>query len=461
MTSRVPAAALAWLCVLAGARASQAADDATLLRVFLRDGTSLTSYGEFARVADRVVFSIPTASTANPPLQIVNLSADRVDWDRTNRYAESARAARYVATQGENDYVAVSNSVSRALNEATFTQDPLKRLAIVESARQTLAEWPQNHFNYRSADVRQMLSMLDEAIADIRATAGASRFDLTLVTVGEPPPPSEPLLPPPSPIESIDELLVAANLSDLPEDRRALLDAALGRLERDKAALPSAYVAATRTRTRTLLDEDARVARSYQRVIRRSMSQAAARARVADVNGIRKVLESLRRADAALGGKRTDAVAMAIAGVEAQLDLARRLRLARDRWAMRAPTLKKYGTAMADPLGLFRGVQEPLDDIKELAGSTQAALAYVQRQVQRALKAIEAIAPPEEGRAAHALLVSAAYLAENAAKIRREATLNGDIARAWDASSSAAGALMLSAKARTEILSLLRPPELQ
>jgi hypothetical protein len=57
-------------------------------------------------------------------------------------------------------------------------------------------------------------------------------------------------------------------------------------------------------------------------------------------------------------------------------------------------------------------------------------------------------------------LVSAVQLADNAARIRREATLAGDMARAWDASSAAAGALMLGTKARTDILALLRPPQL-
>ena len=115
---------------------------------------------------------------------------------------------------------------------------------------------------------------------------------------------------------------------------------------------------------------------------------------------------------------------------------------------------------MGAPLGIFRNLQEPLADIKELAGSTQATLAFVQRQVQQVLRLIEEIVPPEECRTAHALLVSAAHLADNAAKIRREATLSGEIARAWDASSAAAGALMLTARATTEIKTSLRPPQL-
>ena len=72
-----------------------------------------------------------------------------------------------------------------------------------------------------------------------------------------------------------------------------------------------------------------------------------------------------------------------------------------------------------------------------------------------------AIAPPEELSAAHALMVSAAQMAANAVAVRREAILANDMNRAWNASSAAAGALMLGAKARTDILALLSPPKLR
>src|SRR3954464_3120514 len=50
-----------------------AAEEPTLLRVFLTDGTSLVSYGEPARVNERVVFLMPTTTAPNPPLHLVNL----------------------------------------------------------------------------------------------------------------------------------------------------------------------------------------------------------------------------------------------------------------------------------------------------------------------------------------------------------------------------------------------------
>src|SRR5689334_18453644 len=76
---------------------ADAGESVTLYRVFLKDGTTLVSYGEMARLDDRVVFSMPTsASTAAPQLQLITIPSDRVDWERTLNYAESVRAKRYL-----------------------------------------------------------------------------------------------------------------------------------------------------------------------------------------------------------------------------------------------------------------------------------------------------------------------------------------------------------------------------
>jgi hypothetical protein len=57
-------------------------------------------------------------------------------------------------------------------------------------------------------------------------------------------------------------------------------------------------------------------------------------------------------------------------------------------------------------------------------------------------------------------MMSATLLAQSAAKLRRQAALTGDMARAWDASSAAAGALMLTERVRTEMQSAFRLPQL-
>jgi hypothetical protein len=92
-----------WLAVLvlsAGVPLA-AAESVTLFRVFLNDGTAVVSYGEFARVGDRVVFSMPirsagVVSSTEPVLQVVNIPATAVDWDATSEMT-SSRSPRIVA----------------------------------------------------------------------------------------------------------------------------------------------------------------------------------------------------------------------------------------------------------------------------------------------------------------------------------------------------------------------------
>src|SRR4029079_9193677 len=185
------------------------------------------------------------------------------------------------------------------------------------------------------------------------------------------------------------------------------------------------------------------------------------RAQQGDVLGLQRLLQTIPHRDGLLGGKRPDAVAALVGAVEGKLDAARQLQLARDRFAVRAPVLREYRAAIRTPMDLFTQLKPALEAVKALSGSTPESLALMERNVARVLARASEIVPPEEVAAAHALLVSAAQLAGNSARIRREATLAGDIARAWDASSPAAGALMLGTKARTDIQASLRTPQLR
>jgi hypothetical protein len=437
------------------------ADEGTLLRVFLKDGTSLVSFGEPARVGDRVVFSMPTAATPNPPLHLVDLPIAQVDWDRTNRYATAARAAHYVATQADADYAALSNELAQTLNDVARLTDTGERLATVERARQKLADWPPNHYNFRQSDVSQMVAMLDAAIADLRAARGDRRFDINLSAYADPPSIPEPLLPPPTPQEAVEELLGAARVVDSSAERVSLLATAVAVIDRDKSALPAEWASTTRANAQAKIQAEVNLDRSYSVLTTRMMTLASQRARSGDVLGVERVLRAISQRDETLGHQRPEAVMALLTAVQARLDTARQVQLAHDRWALRAPVLRAYGTAITTPMDLLARLNPALEGIKALSGSGPATLANVERTVARITTLISTIAPPEELAAAHALLISAVQLAGHAAEIRREATLAGDMTRAWDASSAAAGALMLGAKASGDIHTLLRPPKIQ
>jgi hypothetical protein len=467
-TLRIGARLLTFLFVAAhGGGLSAAADvvapgdAAPLFRVFLQDGTSLVSYGEFARLNDRVVFSMPTsASPSTPQLQLINIPSDRVNWVRTLHYAESVRASQYITTRAAADYAVLSNQIADVLGAVTQTSDPAKRLAVVEAARRALADWPAAHYNYNHEQIQQMLAMLDEAIADMRASIGASRFDLTLVAAGTAPPPMEPLLPAPDAREVLEQTLHAANLTTTPAERVSLLTVALDALDHAAASFQAEWAVATRVEITGLIARETDLDRKYHSLGERLLALASARAKQADVRGVERVLADIGTSDRALGGERPDQIASIVAAVQEQLDGARRLRLERDRWSLRAPELLAYRTKASRSLARLRELAPLLEDIKSLAGSGPDALGAILQNTDQLQKSLAAIQPPAEAAEVHALIVSAVQLADNAAKIRREAALTGSMQRAWDASSAAAGAMMLADRAAQGLQQVVRPPQL-
>jgi len=175
---------LSALCCLLLPGLASAVPDATLLRLFLTDGTSVVSYGEFSRIADRVIFSMPAGGAPSEPrLQAVTLPSVLVDWPRTEQYAASARYQQYAETRGDEDFQRLSNEVADVLNEILKTRDRTQALDIATRARNTLADWPRQHLGYRQHEVAEIVSLLDEAISNLRAAAGMTMFDLSLVAM--------------------------------------------------------------------------------------------------------------------------------------------------------------------------------------------------------------------------------------------------------------------------------------
>ncbi|MGE0703353.1 MAG: hypothetical protein AB7P22_05380, partial [Vicinamibacterales bacterium] len=436
-------------------------DRPELLRLFLTDGTAIVSYGEPARVGERVVFSIPTsASPDDPQLHLVDIAAARIDWQRTNRYADAVRAASYIANHGESAYELLTAEIADVLNSVAVTSDPSRRLALVEQARRRLAEWPGRHYNYKATEIAQMLEILDGAIADLRAAVGVTRFDLSFVAPEAPSPEPEPLMPPPSPREAIEQTLVVARLTDSAAARKSLLTVALARIDRDADVLPSDWRTYTRTAIQTVLAAERRVDRSYLALTTRTLAIADSRTRNADVRGLERLLADVHRQDERLGHERPDAITNLVATLGSRLDAARRLSLARERWALRLPELRKVEPILAGQADRLNHLKPALEDIRALAVSAPSGLSLVEQTASGVLAIVEALDPPEELRVAHALLQSAAQLATSAARIRREAALAGDLSRAWDASSAAAGAMMMFDRARTELRVALSLPQL-
>ncbi len=452
---------LLFACVPCAHAQGSALGDATLMRVFLVDTNStLVSYGEIARVGDRAVFSMPVPQSDGPPLlQLVSIQAERVDWPKTDRYAESARASRYLSSRAAGDYAQLSSEVAQSLNDVQLTQDPAKRVEIAESARQRLAEWPAAHYNFNAAEVQQMLLFLDEVIGDLRVATGQSRFAFNLTAASAPVPIDEPLLPPPTLKEAIEQVLLAATFAETPVDRTALLTTAFHELERHVDALPADWAASTTGALRSEIAEAMQVELEYQLLSQRMVRAATEYARNADVRAIVTLQNDIELRDAAMGRKRPDMMAALHSSIIDRLEAAQQLRLARDHWAARLPDMRRYNVALAPAVERFGRLRGPLDDIRALAGTRPTTLALVTRLTTEIVQVMSKLKPPTELEAAHALMSSAVQLALNAASIRSEAVETGNINRAWDASSAATGALLLFSRASNEIQSALRQPQ--
>ncbi len=438
---------------------SACADETSLLRVFLLDGTTLTSYGEYARVNDRIIFSMPLGAGADgsPRLQLVSLPAHNVDWTRTNAYRDVARGAHYAASHGENDFAVMTGEVARVLNEIALASDPAHRLRLAEQARAELAEWPAQHYGYRAKDVREIAALIDETIAELRAAAGGRQVDLSFVANVEPPAPMR-LLPPPTQAEVIAQALSIAEMADVPADRIAMLQATLAFIDAAPGAATNPGLRRARAFAQMRLDGEVDADRRYAELSRSLTTRAAAYVAHADVRGVERVMARVDPLDRQLGRRRPGDVRLLVQSLQAQLDSARRLRLARDRWRMRLAGYRSYSRFVKSPLEQLDLMRPGLQDIKTLAGPETATLNRLTERAAQATRELRRVIPPPDLAPVHALFQSACQMAGAAVDTRLKAIASGDMTTAWNASAAAAGSLMLLGRARSALEEYLAPP---
>src|SRR5687767_9815162 len=447
---------LVFLVSLACASAATAAD-ATLFRIFLRDGGVLVSFGELTRVEDRVIFSMPVGGgTAEPRLQVVWVSADAVDWPRTERYAASARYQHYAQTRGEEDFQALNDDVARVLNEIAVTTDRARAMDLASRARTALAAWPLSHQGYRQDDVREIVGLIDEAIAGLRASSGQTSFELSLVA-SLPAVELEPMLGMPTPAQQLDQVIRLAGLTTQPSDRLMLLQTARAMLD-EGVVVPNAAALreSLEIRIKGELDVERRYADLSRRLVRASEREAA-RARV---TGVEKELARIDHEDQRLGRRRPDVVTALRAAVVANLDAARELRLRRDQWLLRQDVYQDYQRMIGSQLMGLVKARGSLEAIRRLDGPKLSTLQALRSRLSGGAERLERLRVPDELRATHDLVVGAWRFAENATRQRADAVASGNLGRAWEASSAAAGALMMLTRAQQNIRELLELPRI-
>lgn len=428
--------------------------DAPLFRIFLMDGEALVSYGEFARVADRVVFSVPLDDNVETPkLQLISIPQSSVDWPRTDEYATAVRAKRYADTRGEEDFAMLANRVTQALNDIALAPDAKRRVEMAEEARRNLAAWPAANYGYRGADVAQLVGLLDDVVAEMRVAAGMNQFDLSLVANASAPSPIA-LLANPDLQQSLEGAFRAALVTGEASDRVALLRTLTRQLN---TSPKTEWMATLATKVSRALVAELQIEDAYADLSRRTLRNAARRAANADVKGLQQVIATALATDDRLGRRRPGEMTGLLAALDVRLDEARRLRLARDSWVVRLEGMKAYRDAIKAPRDRMLGFRKWLTPIRDLAGPDPRVLRPLEERAVAALNELGAVTPPPELQAAHGLFAASLQMTRQAASLRRTALSSNNIKLAWDASAAAAGALMLAERAADELTRTMSP----
>lgn len=460
MSARRVARAFLVAAAVSAAAGEVWAQPSVLFRIFLKDGSSLASFGEFARVNDRVVFSMPIGpveSARTPALTLVSLPAAEVDWAATEQYTERVRAAQYAATRGEADYAVLADRVARMLQDLAASGDPAERLKIAVEARRAVADWSQKSYGYRARDIADLSGLLDEVVSELRAATGDASVELHFVA-GAVSPPDGPLLPPPTLQESIEQVLRAARLAPDAAGRMDLLRTAVLVVDEHRASLDGRWAAETRREAAGALAAELRTEQAYTRLAARLLADAGRAVGRADVAGVERIVARALEADRALGGRRPDIVGPLVATLRERLEEARRLRLARDAEALRAAAARAYRASVEGAVARAGQVRAALDAIRRLDGPPPERLPRVERELAAAARTLAGVHPPDALRAVHAMLTSAVHLAREACRLRHEAVARDDMTVAWNASASAAGALVLLDRARQELDGWVKSP---
>lgn len=433
-------------------------------RVFLTDGQVVTALGEFTRVDDTVVLQVPLGpigSGALPETRAVTIPADDVDWPRTEAYRDAIRRARFEQAGGARAYAAFTEEVAATVRDVALLPDPLERIHRLETARAQLAQWPAAHHGYRSDEVAQALSVIDDLLNGMRAAAGQQTFSLALTAAPAAPSTgvSTPLLPPPTLQDVIAQALgLAPRVADAGE-RLLLLESAAALLAKADAVDPK-WAREARGRVRREIGQERRVSRAYDKLRTWMLGRMNRLLAAADVRGLMTLRTEVERRDARLDRKRPAEVASLLATLDARLDQARRQRLLLERWLERRPVLEAYAGAVGRHLATGLPLARALEEIKALAGPDPVVLTQAEGQLAGTRAESGMLVVPEEARAIQQVWIAAQQLAGRALEGRRTAVRTGNMQQAWDASAAAAGALLLFQQLRTDLSALVRRPAL-
>ncbi|TAK16910.1 MAG: hypothetical protein EPO35_04390 [Acidobacteria bacterium] len=448
----VLAAALVSPSGLAATLAAQA--PAPIFRVFLKDGTALACWGEYATVGDTLVLTIPVGSGARRTYEFLTLPVARVDLARTERYAEAVRAAQFAKTRGAAEYRELRDRLAKQLAAIPLLPDAGERLAAAESVRQQLLDWANQSHGYRAQEVHQLLQLFDSTIIDLRVAAGESRFSINL-TAGVAPPPPPRLRADPGAAETVALALRAASATDDEEVRKTILR----RARSAAAGLGGDVGTALRSAVADRVAAEARVDARYRWLASDVTRLAASAADRGDAPAIDALRQRVARTDRAWGRKRPSQVVTALAALDVYFEAAAERRLVLDQWEAVRKDLVAYKTQVAPLVLALDRLRPMLTAIADLAGTPMTDLVRGQADTAEMVTSYSSLHAPAGAADAHGLLAKAIERADFAVRARYRAVATQQVAVAREAAEAAKDARATLANLKTALGGLLRPPQ--
>jgi len=419
----------------------------SVYRVFLISGEALPSYGEPAPLEDRVIFTLVAGHEGgSPTLQVISLPSAKVDLARTVRYTEAMRAARYAATRGEAEYVAISAEVAQSLDQLTGIADRRRRLDLAVEARRRLLEWSRQHFSYRAEDIQVLAEQFDDVINQMRIAVGDPTLSFELVSM--PAPNRDKLMGEPSAFEATQLALAAADAADSADDRFAIL----------RAAAPGAGIIADIVKVR--LEAELRVTRAYADLSDRLLRRAEQQRQQANVAAIEGLETELREADRRLGHERPAAVRTLQQQLREMRESASVFRLALAVFDRQRDALSAYARQVRPLMERFQLQQPIMTGLRAMGDVSQLEARRAGGEILRVQTELGRLKAPESVAVVQSTFASALAMAAEATS-RRASAPEIQLATAREAAAAAAGAVLLSSQAEQDLTLRLKRPTLQ
>jgi hypothetical protein len=457
MCRRLARAIVVMLAVIAAASTIvHAALPEPVFRVFLKNGTALACWGEYARVGDQLVLTVPIGRGPRAAYEFVSLPVSAVDLDKTERYAEAVRAQQFAATRGKAEFAALNERLADQLASISLIPDPQQRLAVAENARQQLIDWAATSHGYRAREVQQLLRLFDAAIINLRVALGQSQFSISLSGGTTPPPPVK-LRAAPTTRETVDLALKAAMAVNSLDIRKNLLRRArttVAVLPADDRIANELRASIAREWTKALRTESA-----YLRLdldVRRLVDRAVDRGDVIAIDALR---ERVTRTDRLLGGQRPEIVIPLVELLDRERDRAAEQRLVLDSWEARRSELVEYQNDVEGLLKSMDSLGATLTAIKLMSGPPLTSLVMDQRQTEAMVAEFRQLKPPEDASTAHLLIGLAIEQTDAAVRTRRQAVETRQMSAAREASAAAGDAQTRLVQGKAALRAALEPPK--